>query len=148
MLDLERMEFLPLVCGLWWYKCFIRRTTRITNPGSFWKQKRIQENIGERLGHVWRQVEKSSPEFWSVVKRGSRDHKRKFFSKWSAVVQFWRLWGPSWFCQTTNLTRLSGFWIRVSSSDFFFWWSSWSLLQNPHQIWWNPEPTCLHVGQR
>ena len=37
------------------------------------------------------------------------------------------LWGPSWFCQTTSLTRLCGFWIRVSSLDFVLWWSSWSL---------------------
>ena len=43
-----------------------------------------------------------------------------------------RIWfgfvGPNWFCQTTYPAQLCGFGMRVSSSDFYLWWSFWSQL--------------------
>ena len=50
-------------------------------------------------------------------------------SKWAkfafdvSTYLIWILGEPSWFCQTISLMQLCGIWTRVSSLDFFLWWS-------------------------
>ena len=41
--------------------------------------------------------------------------------------------GPNWFCQTTNPAKLCGFGTRVTSSDFWLQWSSWSQRHCPRK---------------
>ena len=53
----KRMESVPLICGMWWQKCYVRWTTR-NHPGSFWKWEVIQGSSGRLLVHVKHKVEK------------------------------------------------------------------------------------------
>ena len=56
-----------------------------TNPKEFCNRRQTQGSSGKLLARVLHQVEKRSPECWKDVKSRSSDHKRNFFSMWSAV---------------------------------------------------------------
>ena len=68
---------LLLMCGMWWWKCYIPRIIRNHQP------KEQQENC-------LRNSNTSGPKRWSVIKCRFCDHKRTLFSKQSPVVHFLR----------------------------------------------------------
>ena len=71
---------------------------------------------------------------WTKEESASNHHVWNCMSSANQRVGFWcqhiwfGSWNPSWFCQTTGLTQICGFWTRVSSFDFYLWWSFWSPL--------------------
>ena len=115
-----------------------------TNPKEFCNRRQTQGSSGKLLARVLHQVEKRSPECWKDVKSRSSDHKRNFFSMWSAVR-----------CTFLKTTKL---WSRWSSKDEVQWWdmcqepkesrsigctteSLWT--QNPNQICWHQKTNLL-----
>ena len=107
--------FIPLLRTRCWVLIFVSRQF----PGD--SRDRFRNSAPDSLEH-----QRNS--WCSTNEEGNTIHHA-----WNFLCWFWcqhicfRFWGPSWFCQTTNLTRLCAFWTRVSSLDLVLWWSSWSL---------------------
>ena len=106
--NLQRMSL--LVLSLTWHSA-----SWSDQKENYWNGRKRTS----RKSCCWTNEEDDSAHAWNLLRSACQRFEFWCQHIWCGFLDL------NWFCQTTNLTQLCGFWTRVSLFDFVLWWPTW-----------------------